>query len=212
MIKTLFSKRIPGVRNGRSSDYLVTLGIFALVALIAVRLDGVETPALEGRAEVTDGDSIVIGGERVRLKGIDAPEIDQVCRKDGEAYDCGRSALAELDKLISGQTVSCSGRDRDRYGRLLGICSIGAIDLNLTMVRSGWAVSFGNYGAEESEAREAGRGLWAGEFDRPRAWRSAHGRMEEDLHDLFPTVRNWLRAFFGISPTGDPIQDVIKTR
>ena len=39
--------------------------------------------------KVTDGDSIKIGKNRIRLQGIDAPEIKQKCIKDQEEYSCG---------------------------------------------------------------------------------------------------------------------------
>ena len=34
-----------------------------------------------GFAKVIDGDSIKIGKESIRLQGIDAPEVKQVCKK-----------------------------------------------------------------------------------------------------------------------------------
>src|SRR5215470_15977201 len=34
---------------------------------------------LTGPATVVDADTIVVGGERIRLQGIDAPETDQIC-------------------------------------------------------------------------------------------------------------------------------------
>jgi endonuclease YncB( thermonuclease family) len=49
------------------------------------------------------------------------------------------------------------------------------------MVRSGHAVelvrfSGGAYTAAEREARAARRGLWAGRFEEPAAWRRHHAR------------------------------------
>ena len=35
---------------------------------------------LAGAPRVVDGDTLVIGAERIRLEGIDAPETDQACR------------------------------------------------------------------------------------------------------------------------------------
>jgi endonuclease YncB( thermonuclease family) len=38
---------------------------------------------------VTDGDTIRIGDRRIRLYGIDAPEIKQICLKDNLEWKCG---------------------------------------------------------------------------------------------------------------------------
>ncbi len=199
MIKSVFFRTGSGRRAGRFFDYAVTLGIFALVALIVAHVDRFDGPPLEGRASVADGDTITVGGERVRLKGMDAPEFDQICKMDGTDYACGRQARDHLKRLIGKKSVTCSGNERDRYNRLLAICLAGGTDLNKTMVEAGWAVSFGDYHAEETSARNNRRGLWAGRFDRPQSWRSAHGLAEEGLRDPFAMLRNWLRRFFGIS-------------
>lgn len=203
MIKSLFFRTGTGRRAGRISDYLVTLAIFALVALIVAHVDRFEGPPLAGTATIADGDTIVIAGERVRLKGIDAPEYDQICKREGADYACGKAARNYLRQLIGNRGVSCSGSERDRYDRLLGTCLAGDTDLNRAMVEAGWAVAFGDYHAEETLARRDRMGLWAGRFDRPQSWRSAHGRSQEDVRDLFGTVRTWLRRFFGLPDTAD---------
>ena len=53
------------------------------------------TPALAdvtGPARVIDGDTLEVQGERIRLHGIDAPEIRQLCRLDGKPWQCGKEA------------------------------------------------------------------------------------------------------------------------
>ena len=50
-----------------------------------------------GTAWVADGDSLEIAGTRLRLEGIDAPELDQACADDkGQSWSCGRAAAREL--------------------------------------------------------------------------------------------------------------------
>lgn len=132
-----------------------------------------------GAARVVDGDTLAIGDARLRLIAIDAPEGAQTCRDAQQReYDCGREATRELERLIGGQEVSCSGEKRDRYGRALVVCSVGGVNLNAEMVRSGWAVAYlgPNFERQEAEARQAGRGLWAGEFQRPEDWRRQRAR------------------------------------
>jgi endonuclease YncB( thermonuclease family) len=145
---------------------------------------------------VADGDSFSIGKQRFRLYGIDAPELHQDCRDAaGKWWPCGKRARSELRKLIGNHPVHCTERTRDRFGRAVAACSAGGRDLGEEMVRLGWATAYpdfaSRYAAVETEARAARRGLWAGTFETPRAWRDGHPR-EENRTALHATG-NWLR-------------------
>ncbi|WP_378950573.1 thermonuclease family protein [Mesorhizobium sp. ANAO-SY3R2] len=191
--------RRPRSRWRKIADYGLTAAIFGLLFVVSARLDRVETRQAEGVPVINDGDSITLGTERIRLRGIDAPEYSQTCRNDGEAYPCGRRSREALTKLVAGRQVTCTGWERDRYGRLLGECSAGGIDLNRTQVETGWAVAYGDYGAEEAVARRDRLGIWAGEFDRPREWRRTHGNVLEVEHGVYGSIVNWLREIFRLS-------------
>ena len=131
--------------------------------------------ALEGRAQVTDGDTIRIGETRIRLKGVDAPEMEQRCTRSGRSYACGETARRELIELVSGETVRCRASGRDRYKRVLARCTVNGSDIGAHMVERGWAVSYGrDYDAEEGRAQRRSAGLWEGDFERPQAWRRQH--------------------------------------
>lgn len=177
-------------------DYGLTAAILGLFILISARLDRVGSSHASGTAVVTDGDSLTLGKERIRLRGIDAPEFNQVCEREGATYPCGRRSRDSLFRLVRGKQVSCMGWERDRYGRLLAACSAGGAELNRTQVETGWAVSYGDYYDEQEEARGKKLGLWAGSFDRPRDWRDAHGGMTEGEHNLASKIWNWLRQIF----------------
>ena len=69
--------------------------------------------------------------------------------------------------------------------------------LNAALVEAGWAVAYGGFDAQEAAARKAGRGAWAGTFERPDRWRATHGGMAEPRHDVLMTVLSWLRRLFG---------------
>lgn len=127
---------------------------------------------------IVDGDTFVLGVERVRLWGIDAPEGRQICEDGkGRAFRCGDVARQHLEALIGGRPVDCRERDRDGYGRMVAQCRAGGVDLGEAMVRAGWAVEYrqfshGAYTAAESKARSGKRGLWAGRFEAPDHWRA----------------------------------------
>ncbi len=181
----------------RLADYGLTVVILGLLILLAARLDRVETHKTEGAAIVNDGDSITLGAERIRMRGIDAPEYSQTCRKNGADYPCGTVARQSLVRLIAGKPVSCTGWQRDRYGRLLGDCTAGSKDLNRAQVEAGWAVAYGGYESEEANARAGKAGIWAGTFDQPQDWRySHHGEVVERKHGTLASIGDAVREIF----------------
>ena len=134
-----------------------------------------------GEAEVTDGDTIIINDIRIRFTGSDAPESyffgkTQTCLNgDGREWECGNAATQKLKELINNQTVRCTDEGQDRYGRTLGICYVGDMDLQAEMVKSGMAVAYLRYSdrheKEQNYAKKVKAGMWAGEFKLPEVWR-----------------------------------------
>ncbi|WP_412049268.1 thermonuclease family protein [Hoeflea sp. Naph1] len=179
-------------------DGVVVLAILAGAILLAARLEQISQTEISGLARVVDGDSLAIDGRRLRLKGIDAPEIAQRCRRDGVEYDCGIEAAVYLRDLLGASPVDCSGEGVDRYGRDLVRCVVGSVDLNEAMVRAGHAVAYGDYQVAETAARKSGTGLWAGEFDPPNQWRAVHGGLDEDFRLGFGGMVAFLRRLFGV--------------
>ena len=115
---------------------------------------------------IIDGDGIECEGTgRVRLIGIDTPELDQ------DPY--GRQAAAALASFVRvGSTVRLEQdvEPRDRYGRLLAYVWVDSTLVNWRMVREGWAVlltyqpnvQYVDWLIEaERKAREERRALWA---------------------------------------------------
>lgn len=126
---------------------------------------------------VVDGDTLDLGGDRVRLYGIDAPEAGQTCDRDGSPWPCGRAATDALTAFLAGRPVACVQIERDRYGRAVSTCQADGADLGDWMVRSGWAVEFdrysdGRYAAAETEAVAARSGIHSGAFTVPADWRA----------------------------------------
>lgn len=134
-----------------------------------------------GHPRVVDGDSLVIGNDRVRLHGIDAPELGQHCEgRRRVPIPCGEMARNALVGLVGDQTVICAAKTVDRYRRTVAVCFAGDVDVGREMVRLGWATAFTRYSDDylddEAEARAARRGFWGGSWERPADWRRLQPR------------------------------------
>lgn len=172
---------------------MLTISLFTAIALVAARLGGAGTVTLMGYPAIVDGDTLKIAGTRIRLEGVDAPELGQKCGLNGVVYACGQRAREALGRLADGGPVTCHGRQRDKYGRLLAVCSVPGGQINARLVELGWAVAYGGYEMEEGRARRAKAGLWAGTFDRPHDWRAINGGVGEIPAGLFRAMANWFR-------------------
>lgn len=131
--------------------------------------------AVYGTGHAKDGDSLMVGDTEVRLFGIDAPEWDQSCQRNGTDWSCGAAAADRLAQLVTGKNVVCSSMGKDEHGRTLGRCMVGATDINRTMVASGFATAFRHYSSDYVSAEESAkvnkRGIWAGTFQMPGDYR-----------------------------------------
>jgi endonuclease YncB( thermonuclease family) len=138
-------------------------------------LGGAPAQAVEGAAQVVDGQTLMLAGQRFHLQGVVAPALDQVCHRARKPYPCGRVARAALWELIGGRDVTCTPAPDAAAadGALPATCTAGDASLAEGMVRSGWALADRATGASyqglEDEAKKAGRGLWRSEFDLPGA-------------------------------------------
>jgi endonuclease YncB( thermonuclease family) len=124
---------------------------------------------LTGVARVVDGDTLSVNRTRIRLDGIDAPESQQTCRRDGATWSCGAAATAELASLVSGRLINCTPSGRDQYGRTLATCFADGTNVNGAMVRRGYAWAYARYSwrylPEQTMARFDGVGIWGGEAE-----------------------------------------------
>lgn len=131
------------------------------LAILAILLYGAFSYALAGRpgeisgtAWALDGDTVMVetgdGTKKIRLWGIDAPEI--------RSPD-GWRARAALDKILrnAGAAVTCRTIDKDKYERFVAICrsEAGKTDIGLAMIEAGWAIEYRIY------SRRLDRSVWA---------------------------------------------------
>lgn len=157
--------------------------LVAILVIIADRYNigglfrkDVPSGPFSGPVRIIDGDSLFVGNFELRLQGIDAPEGRQKCQRKGRDWPCGRRSADHLRRLMQVKGLTCAASRRDRYDRLLATCQANGKNINEQMVADGWAVAFGRYDRQERAAKAAKRGIWAGQFQRPRLWRQEHRR------------------------------------
>ena len=141
----------------------------ALLVLFCVALPALGDTLLEGRVvRVIDGDTVVLldatqEQHRIRLAGIDAPERKQPFGTKSKQYLAG---------MVGSEDVTVDWNKRDRYHRIVGKIIHDGQDVDLAMVRAGFAWWYRKYAHEQSpadrvlyedaeeKAREQGTGLW----------------------------------------------------
>ena len=125
--------------------------------------------------KITDGDTIIINGEKIRFSGIDTPELKQTCLKEGIQVLCGIEAKQILIDKIADNKIVCIREGKDQYKRSLAECFVNNESLSSYLVKSGYAFAYRRYSkkfiADEDFARTNKIGMWAMEFDYPWVWR-----------------------------------------
>mgnify|MGYP003693988913 CR=1 FL=1 len=140
-------------------------------------------PAIAQAADITgvpkirEGDQLQIGNSRIRLGGIDAPSVDQLClNTSGERWTCGAAARDELIKRFGGKSWTC----HTRASPTAAAAPWRAARPTARTSRNGWCRTAGrwrstrisrDYEADEKAAREAKAGMWQGAFIAPWDWR-----------------------------------------
>lgn len=152
--------------------YVATLASFAVAPLVNAAQVFPGVPAFV--VSVTDGDTIVVKMgktlEKVRLIGIDAPELHD---KKTSAVRCyARDARAKLRTLLLHKNVFLVRdpltHNRDIYGRLLRTVMLGSVSINEQLVHDGFARVYTRFEfsgksiyLEKQKKSQAGeRGLW----------------------------------------------------
>ena len=149
---------------------------FMLIILLATII----APVLaQAEVRVIDADTIDVDGKKVRLNGIDAFESGQYC-EDGQkqSFKCGIKASEALKELLSSQentSLICEFSDKDVYGRFIGDCMLGTLNINAWLVQKGWALAYRKYSLKyvqyENKAKINKAGVWSGKFIEPWNWR-----------------------------------------
>ena len=107
-----------------------------IIILILFFFQNIQASEIIGVPKVIDGDTIHIKSYKIRLEGIDAPEMRQKCKKSylqiiflnfQKDYYCGQISKKKLIQKIGNEPVKCILSGKDRYKRYLGKCLKGKI-------------------------------------------------------------------------------------
>ena len=156
--------------------------IFFLLSYNDVKSE--EVKIISGIAKVTDGDTILIEGKKIRFFGIDAPEKKQQCKKPlltisfisfSKDYPCGQISTDKLKKKINNKLLICKQTNKDKYKRYIAECFKDKTNVNAWMVKNGYAVAYRKYSrkfvSQEIFAKKEKLGLWSGTFMMPWDYR-----------------------------------------
>ena len=126
--------------------------------------------------KISDGDTIILNGEKIRFSGIDTPELKQTCIKNENGiywlFHCGKFVKDILVKKIGNNIINCEREpEKDFFCRTLGECFVINESLSKFLVRNGYGFAFVKYSKkfveDEKYAKENNLGLWVMEFEYP---------------------------------------------
>ncbi len=164
----------------------LSLSLFSIILFSSIITSAISfEKIIIGKALVTDGDTIKINDQKIRLFGIDAPETKQFCKEVylsflifnfKRDYKCGEKSTNALKKKIKNKKIRCLIQDKkDRYKRNIGICYLKRQDINSWLVKNGYAIAYRRYSKkyiiDEQYAEDNKLGIWQGTFMEPEKWR-----------------------------------------
>jgi micrococcal nuclease len=158
----------------------------ALILILALLFPSPSPAAQYLVKRVIDGDTFVVFHDgtkiTIRLVGIDAPELSNKKRKNGQPFS--RQSTQNLAGLVLNKVVDVKSYGADRNGRTLGeVFLLDGKNVNLEMVQAGLAECYRGrpasgldmepYWKAEKEAKVAKRGMWVlgDQYRSPREWR-----------------------------------------
>ncbi|TWB42806.1 endonuclease YncB(thermonuclease family) [Nitrospirillum viridazoti] len=165
-----------------------------LIAVLTVSADALAAPpppvggggdVIEGHAQATEGDTLLVDGGEIRLYGIDAPDPGQTCQnRRGATYDCFAQATKELQAVVQDKIVRCTTKESPPKQRRLAVCTVEGRDVAGIMVRAGWALAYTaltpDYYNTQVLAMSHRAGMWGGRVEPPWLWRDRQATLEAD--------------------------------
>jgi peptidoglycan hydrolase-like protein with peptidoglycan-binding domain len=113
--KTRAAIRLFQLNKGLKTD-----GIFGDLTAKALLPYVSSSSQLEGKLTIIDGDTFYADGEKIRIYGFNAPELEELG---------GYLAKLRLESLLSSGIVTIERKSKDKYGRTIAKVKINGIDL-----------------------------------------------------------------------------------
>ena len=166
-----------------SLAFVLVLTVFTLPIFASNQTDPHSRSILITVVKVSDGDTVQ--GEtpegtklKIRLYGIDAPEV---AHGKIPGQPMGKESLIVLKNKVLNKNVKIDLLDVDRHRRIVALLWMGSRNINLEMVKEGYAEAYREYLKDphrlsfmeaEREARTAKKGIWAlATYERPSAFK-----------------------------------------
>jgi micrococcal nuclease len=92
--------------------------------------------AAQAGVTVSDGDTIRLGAERIRIVGLDTPELNARCPAEREL---AVEARGFLRGLLAAGAVGIERRGADRHGRTLAVVTVNGRDVAALLIAAGLA-------------------------------------------------------------------------
>ncbi len=132
----------------------------------------------QGVIRVIDADTWDVGDTRVRLHGIDAPELAQTCDSQQQvSWSCGHWVSDQIRQQYDGKIANCETITIDRYNRVVARCWVNGRDIGRDMVADGLAFAYRKYSMDydldEKGAAINNRGLHAHYVMSPAQFRAS---------------------------------------
>ena len=157
--------------------FLTIIVVFTVSNLTVIPTQTYAETFVGSVTRVSDGDTVILRIDdgtklKIRLSGIDAPELDQAF---------GKESKNRLTELVDGRTIEAQCSKKDRYRRWLCKLELDSKDVNLNLVKDGFAWWYRyyrkdqtsedqqTYQAAEATAKKNKLGLW-GDFDPVAPW------------------------------------------
>lgn len=113
------------------------------------------TQTLKGKCYVIDGDTVVISGTKIRIGGIDAPELN---------HPYGKSSKFALIKMCKGKVITAIVREEMSYDRVVASCYLpDGTDVAEKLVEQGLALDWARFSGgayRHLEPPDARKKLW----------------------------------------------------
>lgn len=160
----------------RKRDAGIALCAAAIASLLGLTGQAAAEPII-GEAVVVKPYAFMIDDYTVYLLGVDSVEVGQRCSVGRDDWDCWAAAQRQLETIVSEGELTCDpvvGPNASLH--VIATCTMYGEDIAERFVSSGFAVTIpaetDAYDDLQATAREAGIGLWQGQFTPPAIWRS----------------------------------------